>query len=71
MIHYRLYYLDGGGRISSALDLECADDADALATLQEYADGRPMELWQAGRRVLAWHPAAAAPTTNRPPEPTA
>lgn len=62
---YRLYCLDGVGKVASAewidLDAEVAggaiehrDDADAMAmeVAERLRDGRTCELWQ-GRRLVA------------------
>jgi hypothetical protein len=54
MLSYRLYFLDRGGRITSAVELECASDDDALRAVEEHLDGRPVELWQQGRKVRAF-----------------
>jgi hypothetical protein len=54
VVHYRLYFLNSQGRIRHALDLECDDDAHAIATVQEHIDGGAMELWQARRQVMTF-----------------
>ena len=51
MTHYRLYFLDSGGGIRHALDLECDDDEHAIRIVSDHIDGGPMELWQGRRRV--------------------
>ena len=51
MLSYRLYFLDREDRITSAVELECASDDDALRAVGTHVDGRPMELWQQGRKV--------------------
>jgi len=52
LAHYRLYILDGADHIRSALDLDCADDAEAIAVAEAHKDGHPVELWRGARRVL-------------------
>ena len=49
---YRLYHLDGSGRVDSAEWLEAADDTSAadLASKQELK-AVSAELWQGKRRV--------------------
>ena len=50
-MNYRLYCLDGDGRIASAAELIVADsDAEALKAARERATV-PCELWQ-GRRLV-------------------
>ena len=54
---YKLYFLDPDGHIRQRLDLDCADDHDALRQVQEHADGRGMELWHRSRIVQRFPPA--------------
>jgi hypothetical protein len=49
--YYRLYFLDAADRIRHAIDMECEDDATAIATAEPQADGRTMELWNRDRLV--------------------
>ncbi len=51
MAHYRLYFLDHTDHIRHAVSLECVDDSQALALLEEHRDGRTLELWEGVRRV--------------------
>ncbi len=52
MAHYRLYILDDADHIRSALDLDCADDAEAVGAAQAHKNGHAVELWKGARRVL-------------------
>jgi hypothetical protein len=54
MLSYRLYFLGLGGRITRAVEFECASDEDALRAVEGHGDGRPMELWQQARMVRAF-----------------
>jgi hypothetical protein len=47
---YRLYLLDDRDHITSAMDLECEDDAEAIR-LAESSLHAPMELWRGARLV--------------------
>jgi hypothetical protein len=49
--HYRLYFLDQADHIRHAISLECDDDSQALAVVDEHRDGRTIELWEGVRRV--------------------
>ena len=49
--NYRLYRLDGAGKISAAEWIEAAEDADALREAQGRADGGSFELWQKDRLI--------------------
>ena len=51
MPHYRLYFLDAAGHIRHAIDLDCEDDAQAVATVATRSDGRAMELWRGAMLV--------------------
>lgn len=49
---YRLYHLDGSGRVDSAEWLEAADDSNAAALAGKQAmKALSAELWQGKRRV--------------------
>ena len=46
MHDYRLYLFDTQGRIDSAVELRCSDDAEALRLLRAHAARHPiLELW--------------------------
>ncbi|HKX91858.1 MAG TPA: hypothetical protein VJM15_05460 [Sphingomicrobium sp.] len=51
MGHYRLYCLDGAGRVETAEWIEAADDQAAIAAASAGHQGRKCELWQGGRMV--------------------
>jgi hypothetical protein len=63
---YKLYLLDENDRIRSAMDLECADDADAIQLAQSLLDG-PMELWQGARIVRRFYPEDDRPAARQDP----
>ena len=48
---YRLYYLDGAGRVDTAEWLEAEDDSAAIHASQLLAKGGYAELWQGQRFV--------------------
>lgn len=51
MAEYRLYCLDGAGRITQAHEISAASDEDALALARELRLPAKCELWQRGRMV--------------------
>jgi hypothetical protein len=55
---YRVYCLDGTGKIATAEWLEAEDDADALAQVRERNRPLRCELWERERFVGAVDPAA-------------
>jgi len=58
--NYSLVYLDPKGNVSGALMLSCTDDAEAVATFDEFASDRAMELWHRSRRIKTYSPATEA-----------
>ena len=51
LLHYRLYLLDGAGRISTAEWLEAADDEEACRKARAQCPSGNFELWQRHRLV--------------------
>jgi hypothetical protein len=49
--NYRLYRLDGAGKITSAEWIEAVADADALREVRTRADSGSFELWEKNRLV--------------------
>jgi hypothetical protein len=54
MTHYKLYFLDDHGYVRSALDLQCEDDIQAIATAEAQRNAGAMELRQSGRCVRSF-----------------
>jgi hypothetical protein len=48
---YRLYCLDGVGKVASAEWIQAEDDEMAIEAANNVRDGRSCELWQAGRLI--------------------
>jgi hypothetical protein len=48
---YRAYLLDNEGHISSYVELECADDEDAMRRAAQLLDGQDIEVWHRERKV--------------------
>ena len=53
---YRLYFLDGTGKVASAEWLEAADDQAAIAIARDKCTSRRCELWQRQRLVARLGP---------------
>ena len=51
MLDYRLYFLDDADHIQGVVEFDCADDEQAVAQAESYADGRAMELWRRDRWI--------------------
>lgn len=70
MAGYRLYRLDGAGRISAAEWIEAADDAAATAQARALCNGSTLEIWVGSRCVGRVDPAvdaqAEVPASPRP-----
>jgi hypothetical protein len=56
MAGYRIYFLDGSGHFTSAEDIECETDSEALAALKKLEHHCGVELWQKGRRIAVLGP---------------
>jgi len=54
MKDYRLYLLDGAGRIGHRLDLECRDDAHAFEVVEAHGLREAAELWCGARQVRSF-----------------
>ena len=49
---YRLFWINGAGRITAAADLiEAMSDDDAIRQARDLAKGRAVEIWCGARRV--------------------
>jgi hypothetical protein len=51
---YRLYFLDGAGRIEQSHEFVAKGDDAAIRISEGWREGRAMELWQFGRLVRSW-----------------
>ena len=49
---YRLYCLDGAGKVVSAEWVDADDDAAAIEAAKDMMDGHPCELWERSRLVI-------------------
>ena len=55
-VKYRLYCLDGSGRLHEAEWLWAASDADAIALVEEKYPGGTCEIWEERRLVAKLSP---------------
>jgi len=51
MPEYRVYVIGSDGHFRSSLELECADDDEAMGQAKMLVDGHDVELWQRARKV--------------------
>ena len=51
MPHYRLYYIDGGGRIANVEEFSARDDVEAVRLSRDDGAMKPSELWCRDRMV--------------------
>lgn len=49
---YRLYSLDGVGKVMSAEWIEASDDKEAVEASMKFVDGHRYELWDHSRLVM-------------------
>ena len=64
MPDYRIYVLDHRGRIRSRVDLDCQEDAEAVAVVAGHQNDHGLELWD-GRRQVGVYPAKGATAKPR------
>ena len=62
MANYRAYHIGPDGRIRSGVDLECADDAEAIEAAGKLVGEFAVELWHDKRMVARLE----APPTRAP-----
>lgn len=55
MAEYRLYCLDGGGRIQRRHDFVAVDDQGAIDSARGYDPDATCELWSGSRKVATLH----------------
>jgi hypothetical protein len=51
MPDYLVHFLDPFGRVLRSIEIECDDDVQARALVEEQAGQVPLELWQ-GKRLV-------------------
>ena len=51
MAGYRLHFINAQGEATRGIDLDCTDDEQAIAVVQEHLIHDSMELWQDDRLV--------------------
>jgi len=56
MLEYRMYVVDNGGKIIERIDLECPNDAEAVADGKTYVLRNNVEIWCGQRVVTVLHP---------------
>jgi len=56
MLEYRMYVIDNGGKIIERIDLECPNDAEAVADGRTYVLRNDVEIWRGLRVVTVLHP---------------
>ena len=61
MANYRLYRLDGAGKIMNAEWIEAESDEAALSQAQQRADSGCFELWDKNRLVERFRPGPPSP----------
>jgi len=66
--NYRLYRLDGAGKISSAEWIEAESDGDAQREARALTDQSSFELWAKNRLVERFQPGAESSRRPSTPE---
>ncbi len=52
MPEYRIYCLDGNGRVARRIDLECDSDGEAWRKAHEHCSASAVEVWSGRRRLF-------------------
>ncbi len=50
-MNYQLYLISADGELRKRVELDCRDDAHAIAAVEESISDQAMELWQGDRLV--------------------
>jgi hypothetical protein len=66
-MHYRLYLLTAGGRISTGLDLTCDNVDDAYEAAKQHPHDFRKELWSGVVKLGIFPPNDAPPPTAQHP----
>ena len=61
MCEYRIYYVGRDGRFSSAENVECADDREAIHKARQSVNGQGVELWEHSRFIARIQEPQTAP----------
>jgi hypothetical protein len=56
MPNYNAYLIDDDGHVTQRIDLVCADEDTAKEQAKSLADGQPIELWEAARKIAKFDP---------------
>jgi hypothetical protein len=64
MTIYRAYPVGPDGRFCGVNELDCADDAEAIAQAEQLVDGHDIELWEQGRFLKRFARKTAPPDMN-------
>jgi hypothetical protein len=56
MKRYRAFVLSFEGSVVSVVELDCADDAEAMMRAKALVENRPVELWEGARRIARFNP---------------
>jgi hypothetical protein len=54
MPEYRVYIVGLDGHFFNSVELECADDTEAMEQAEQLVDGHDVELWQRARKIATF-----------------
>jgi hypothetical protein len=54
MAEYRAYVVATDGHFINSIELECADDTEAMELAKQLVDGHDIELWQLARKITVF-----------------
>ncbi|MBV8684655.1 MAG: hypothetical protein JO111_17405 [Caulobacteraceae bacterium] len=64
---YTLRFFVQGDEPEGSEEIDCATDAEAINAVNDRADTRAIELWQADRMILWWPARRRLPTRRKGP----
>jgi hypothetical protein len=56
MSGYYAYFVGDDGHITNRVTILAANDEEAKERAKQLVDGRPVELWQEGRKIAIFEP---------------
>ena len=65
MQDYRAYFVGPDGHVQNRVDLQCADDVEAIKLAKQLVDGYDVELWHLDRHIETFRHTAERPVLRQ------
>ena len=66
MQDYRAFIMGPDGHVQNRVDLQCANDAEAIKLAKQLVDGCDVELWQLDRKIETFTHTSERPMLKQP-----